>query len=290
MKTKNLILKSMFVLTAASLVMTSCKKKSDDSDTDSSRDNAYAEATYGDVANIADEAGQKGTVSNYKGPENTNLLTTCATVSFTNQVSTDQDTIVVDFGTFPGCYGPDGRQRAGQVIVYYSGKYKTPGSSHTITFNNYYVDKNKVEGTKTVTNNGLNSNGNMSWSINVNGKITLDASNGGGTITWTSSRTRELIAGWNAADSTITWLSSKWSITGSANGTTAKGGSFSAKITSALVRDLTCAGAGRQIFTKGAVDITPNSKPTRSIDFGNGDCDNVAVVTINGKQYKVTLR
>ncbi|MBI2271601.1 MAG: hypothetical protein HYU69_14750 [Bacteroidetes bacterium] len=41
MKTKNLILKSILVITAASLVITSCKKKTDDdNDTDSARDNA----------------------------------------------------------------------------------------------------------------------------------------------------------------------------------------------------------------------------------------------------------
>jgi hypothetical protein len=287
MKTKNLILKSILVVTAASLVMTSCKKKTDDTDTDSARDNAYAESSYGDAANIADEAGQKGTVSNYKGIENDNLLSACATVTFTNKNSADQDTIVADFGAAPGCVGADGRQRYGQIIVYYSGKYKTPGSTHTITFNNYHVDGNLVEGTKTVKNNGLNPSNNMNWTINVNGKITLAA---GGTITWTSTRGRELLAGWNATDSSITWLSSRWSITGGASGTSAKGVAYNANITSALIRDFSCSGAGRRHFTKGVVDITPAGKPTRTIDFGNGACDDQATVTINGKTYNITLK
>lgn len=287
MKTKNLILKSILVITAASMFMTSCKKKAaDDSDTDSARDNAYAESVFGDAANISDEAGQNGSIANYKGIENNNLLSTCATVTLSNKVNTDKDTVTIDFGA-TNCVGNDGRSRRGQIIVYFTGKFKQIGSTHTITFNNYFVDNNGIVGTKTVTNNGKNTNGNMNWSISVNGTITLAA---GGTITWTSTRGRELLAGWNTADSTITWLSSKWSITGSANGTNAKGVTYTATIKSALVRDLTCTGAGRRHFTKGTVDITPASKPTRTVDFGTGTCDDQATVTINGKTYNVTLR
>lgn len=287
MKTKNLILKSILVLTAASLVMTSCKKKAaDDSDTDSARDNAYAESMYGDAANISDEAGQKGTVSNYKGVENANLLGLCSKVTLSNKKNTDQDTVTVDFGA-TNCVCADGRARRGQIIIYYTGKFKQLNSTHTITFNNYFVDDNNVSGTKTVTNNGFNSNGKMNWTINVNGTITLAA---GGTITWTSTRGRELLAGLNLADTTITWASSKWSITGSANGTSAKGVSYAANITSALVRDFTCTAAGKRHFTQGSIDITPASKPTRSIDFGNGACDDQATVTINGKTYNITLK
>lgn len=288
MKTKNLILKSILVMTAASLVMTSCKKKTaDDNDTDSARDNAYAESVYGDAANISDEAGQKDAVANYKGIENDNLLSTCATVTFSRKNNADKDTITIDFGA-TNCVCADGRSRRGQIIVYYTGKFKQPGSSHTITFNNYYVDDNNVAGTKTVTNNGLNTNSNMNWTISVNGTITLAA---GGSITWTSTRGRELLAGWNAADSTISWATSKWSITGSANGTNSKGVTYTANIKSALIRDFTCPTlVGKRHFTQGVVDITPGGKPTRTIDFGNGTCDDQATVTINGKVYKVTLR
>ncbi|MBI2271600.1 MAG: hypothetical protein HYU69_14745 [Bacteroidetes bacterium] len=128
----------------------------------------------------------------------------------------------------------------------------------------------------------------MNWTISVNGTITLAA---GGSITWTSTRGRELLAGWNAADSTISWATSKWSITGSANGTNSKGVTYTANIKSALIRDFTCPTlVGKRHFTQGVVDITPGGKPTRTIDFGNGTCDDQATVTINGKVYKVTLR
>lgn len=291
MKTKTLIFRSALALAMASLVITGCKKKEeDDTDTDSARDNAYAESMYADAANISDEAGQKGSVSNYKGVENDNVLSACATVTWSNKNSADQDTITINFGT-TNCICADGRARRGEFYVYYSGKYKTPGSTHTISLNSlsnpYYVDNNKVVGTKTVKNNGFNSSGNLNWSINVNGTITLAS---GGTITWVSSRGRELLKGYNAADSTIIWVGSKWSITGSANGTNAKGTSYTANITSPLIRDFSCSGAGKRHFTQGVCDITPSGKSTRTIDFGNGNCDDQATVTIKGKTYNVTLK
>lgn len=286
MKTKNWIVKSLLIVAAASFMITGCKKKeADDTDSATAADNAYAEATFNDIGNIADEAGQNGNVSNYKAVENTNLLGVCATVTFSFSNKADQDTIVVDFGA--GCVCNDGRTRKGQIIVYYSGKFKSPGSTHTITFNNYYVDNNKVDGTKTVTNNGKDGNGNMNWSVSVNGTITLAA---GGVITWTSNRTTTLLLGWNTADSTITWAKSKWSVTGNANGTSAKGVDYTATITSPVVRDLTCTNIGRRHFTQGVVDIARTGKKPCTIDFGDGTCDNIAIVTINGKTYKVEMK
>ena len=43
-------------------------------------------------------------------------------------------------------------------------------------------------------------------------------------------------------------------------------------------------------FTQGELDITPSGKPTISIDFGNGACDNTATITRNGVTKTITLR
>lgn len=288
MKTKRFLLNSLLALATTSLILTGCQKKEeDDSDTDSSKDNAFAESMYSDAANIADEAGQKGSVNTYKVIGNDNILSACATVTKYAVNTADQDTVIADFGT-TNCQGNDGRYRRGKILVIYTGKFKAPGSTHTIKFDNYYVNDNKIDGSKTVKNNGKNTAGNMNWNINVNGTIIL--ASGGGSITWTSSRNRELLSGWNDSDSTITWNSSKWSITGSASGTSAKGVSYSATITSALIKDLTCTLAGKRHFTKGIVEITPSGKAARTIDFGAGACDDAATVTIKGKTFNVILK
>lgn len=290
MKTQKILAKTFILALAAGILVTGCKKKEeDDKDTTASSDNAFAESSYNDVANIADQAGNMTANGNYNykmGDDQTSLLANCATVSFFNVNKLDsQDTIVVDFGT-AGCTGNDGRTRKGQVIIYYSGKWKQIGSTHTITFNNYYVNDNKIDGSKTVKTNAFNGAGHMNWTVTVNGTITL--ASGGGTVTWTSSRTRELLAGQNA-DSTITWASSKWGITGTASGTSAKGTSYTANITSQLVRDFTCS-SYRRHFVAGTFEFTPSGKATRTVDFGSGACDDDAIVTIKGKSYPIKLK
>ncbi len=278
MKTKN-ALKYIMVVATVGILFTSCRRDKDDKDTDTSSasDNALAEGTYNDVHNIADEA-STGNLSSYLAPasaENKAILTSCATI--TNDTSVIPHILTIDFGTV-NCLCNDGRNRRGIINVSYSGLYRDSASTHTISFTNYYVNDNQVLGTKTVTNNGHNAAGNLSYSVVVNGQI-IKAS-GGGTITWNSTRTREWIVG----ESTLPWNDDVYLITGSANGTNASGVSFNVTITSALRKELGC-----RHLVSGQLTITPSGKPTRYVDFGTGACDDQATVTINGNVYNITL-
>lgn len=282
MKTRHIFLNAFAVMAVVTFSLTSCKKEDEDSDTTGASDNALAEATYQDAGNIADEAGS-GALSNYRldPSEAGGLLSACAVVTRDSANHADQDTITVDFGT-SNCYCNDGRNRRGKIIIMYSGTYRDSGSTWTITFDNYFVNDNQVLGSKTVINNGHNSSGHLVYSINVNGQIIL--ANNGGTITWTSQRQRE----WTAGESTPQWNDDMYSITGSASGTSASGNSFTAQITSPLIRNM--AFGCRRHFVQGTFDFTPSNKPTRTVDFGNGACDDLATVTINNHTYTIHLR
>lgn len=283
MKTKRFLTGSVTMLVAVSMVFTSCRRDEEDTDTTAAADNAFAEACYSDVANIADEAGISGTVSNYRvGDPNTGgLLTTCATVTVTNANTADQDTITVDFGS-TNCTCNDGRNRRGKIIVFFTGLYRDSASTHTITFDNYFVNDNQVMGTKTVTNLGHNAAGHLVYDIDVNGTIIL--ANGEGTITWNSQRQRE----WTAGESTSVWYDDMYSITGSASGVSAAGENFSMNITNPLIRNMAL--GCRRHFTQGTVELTPGTRPMRTIDFGSGACDDIATVTINNHTYTIHLR
>jgi hypothetical protein len=270
--------KYFMTVAVISVVFTSCKKEKDDDDkeTVSSRDNALAEGTYNDVANMSDQA-STGSLSTYIMPDHTgykSMLSTCATVT-RDSMSTPR-LITIDFGT-TNCLCNDGRYRRGIIYISYTGQYRDSLSTHTITFNNYYVNDNKVSGSKTVTNNGHNAAGHLTYSISVNGQIDKAT---GGTITWTSSRTREWIAG----ESTAGWGDDVYLITGSANGTASSGTNYTLTITSPLRKEIGC-----RHFVSGTFDLTPSGKATRHVDFGTGACDNAATVTINGHIYNVTL-
>ncbi|MDF2438022.1 MAG: hypothetical protein K0Q95_2398 [Bacteroidota bacterium] len=274
--------KCLLTVAVISISIVSCKKdKDEDVETISSRDNAVAETIYNDVANIADQAAT-GTVSSYFIPQESDFksfMATCANV--THDTVSVPRVLTIDFGTSL-CLCRDGRYRKGIIVVTYTGNYRDSASTHTFTFNNYYVDNNKVTGTKTVTNNGYNTAGNLTYSVNVNGTIEKAS---GGIITWTSARTREWILG----DSTMVWTDDVYLITGTASGTsstnTTSSTSFTVNITDALRKELTC-----RHFVSGKFDLTPSGKAVRHVDFGTGACDNTAMVMINNHNYNVTLR
>jgi hypothetical protein len=281
MKT-NRFIHAVMVLTASAFIFTGCRKDDDeDNDTSSAGDNAFAESTYNDVVNISDEAGYNGSLSNYRTGGETAILTSCATISFDSINGADQDTIHINFGSV-NCSCNDGRERRGEILVYYSGQYRDSNSTHTIAFNNYFVNDNQVLGTKTVTNLGHNAAGNLVYDISVNGQIIL--ANNGGTVTWTSQRQRE----WTAGESTLAWSDDMYSVTGSASGTGANGHSFTVQITSPLIRNMAI--GCRRHFVQGVFVLTPDNKPARTVDFGSGACDNIATVTINNHTYTITLR
>lgn len=274
--TKN-IFRYMMVAATIGVLFTSCRKDKDekDNDTSAASDNSLAEGTYNDVNNIADEASE-GSLSSYLSPSGEkSMLSTCATI--THDTTVTPRLLTIDFGT-TNCLCTDGRNRRGIINVSYSGQYRDSASVHTITFTNYFVNDNQVLGSKTVTNNGHNAAGNLSYSIAVNGQIIK--AGGGGTINWTSNRTREWIIG----ESTAIWSDDVYLITGSANGTNAAGNSFNMTITTALRKEIGC-----RHFVSGAFSLTPSGKPTRYINFGSGACDNQATVTINGNIYNITL-
>lgn len=285
MKTKKIILKGLFFSVVLGLVFTGCKKHEDeDTDTSASNDNATSEAYFDDMGNIANEGAVSGAVSSYKTSPNVatdGLLTSCATVTFDTLYHSNADSVTIDFGS-TNCQCNDGRFRRGKIILTYTGRYRDSLTVITTVPVNYFVNDNQLLGTRTVTNLGHNSAGHLTYSIVVSGQIIL--ANGGGTITWNSSRQRE----WTAGESTLIWSDDTYSITGSASGTSAKGVSYTATITSPLIRNMAI--GCRRHFVQGTFDLTPNGKPTRTVDFGNGACDDKATVTINGRTYNITLR
>jgi hypothetical protein len=280
MQQKNNIVKYLMVAATVGMIFTSCRKDKEekDMDTNAAADHALAEGTYNDVNNISDEAAN-GSLPSYSTTESESgergLLSSCATI--THDTVAVPHVLTIDFGT-SNCLCGDNRYRRGIITVTYSGHYRDSASTHTISFTNYFVNDNEVKGSKTVTNNGHNSAGHLTYSISVNG--TIIKANNGGTITWTSTRTREWIAGEN----TLTWLDDVYLISGTANGTSASGNTFSANTTTALRKEM-----GYKYIVSGILNITPSGKATRILDFGNGTRDDQATVTINGKVYNITL-
>jgi hypothetical protein len=276
MKTIKNIIPVLFALSM--LFVASCKKDRDDlNDTTVASDNEQSETFSNDVMNIADNAAKSGNAGmRTSTPEEVyEAMSQCATI--THDTVSNPRMLTIDFGNV-NCLCADGRNRRGKIIVSYTGRYFETGSVKTMNFDNFYRNDNKLEGTRTITNNGLDAQGRMNWTINAqNMKITKS---NGKIHSWNSVRTRTILAG----NDTKTWTDDVYEITGSATGINANGINYTANITKALHRALSC-----RWIDSGTIEITPEGKATRTVDFGNGNCDDQATVSVRKRTRNITL-
>jgi hypothetical protein len=272
---------SMLLAIGMILNLSACRKKDDtDTDTDASKNESIAERYFNEVQDISDQAAKTGDLSTFKLSSNEGvLLSNCALVTFDTLgtvSASNPDTIIIDFGT--SCLCNDNKTRSGKITISSTGRYRNEGSVITMTPNNYFVNNNQILGTRIVTNTGNNSSGQPTFSVQVNGSIIL--ANNEGTITWNATRTRTWIEGFN----TLIFADDVYSITGAGSGTKVNGQTWTSLIISPLVHKRIC----HQIVS-GVLQVTPSNKPIRTIDFGQGNCDNILTVLINGNTYTVTF-
>lgn len=263
------------------LSITSCKKARLNKATTTAEDNGTAENLYNDVFASVDDASKSSDDVNKTGSVFQLSTDSCATVTVNppKPDTTFPKTVTIDFGTGT-CTSVDGRTRKGKIIATLSGRYRNPGTVITITLDNYYVNNNHIEGTKTITNNGRNSNNNISFTVSVaGGKVTTAE---GDVIEFASTRTNEWIEG----ESTKLYIfDDKYSITGSGSGVNREGRAFTVTITEALIKMIGC-----KWIVDGKIEVSPDDLDSRILDYGDGTCDDQATLTVGNKQKTITLR
>jgi hypothetical protein len=285
MKIKSLLRNGAFILAATLLTLTACMRRDKTTNTTNpaltsaddnggyASDAAKLETNSNDVISIADAAGNTG-ASNLRTAATT--LGPCATV--TNDTTVTPHVLTINFGT-SDCTCADGKNRRGEIIVTYTGRYKDSGSTHTITYHEYFVNDNHVGGSKTVTNNGTNTSGQVYYTVTVNDSLTIGSDS---VITQTGSRTRTWLDGYSTPERS----DDKYLITGSTTVKRANDHTFTMNITTPLQVANDC-----PWIEAGVVAITGSSfSGTRTLDYGTGDCDSEADLTIGSVTYHITLR
>ncbi len=273
-----LLFRSMLCAAVLSLGIIGCQTDDEviDNDASTATDHNYAEKSFEDAGNIGDQAFEKGDLETFRTSDEADILG-CATVIVDNNSSPKK--ITVDFGT-GGCLGKDGRTRKGVLEITYNGAYRDSGTVITFTPKNYFVDGYKIEGLRTVKNLGS-----LQFNVVVsNGLITRPD---GKTFTYNCNKTRTWI---NGSSTPKTFSDDKYGIKGTANGTNVENKTYTAIIQEQLILDLTCGAAQRRHFTKGILDFSPEGKATRTINYGDGTCDNKATVTIEGFTFEILLK
>ena len=276
---KELIFRNFIAFAIFGLLFTSCQKDINNDTADQILENSSAVIDHemDQASNFSDEAYNTGDVKDDITSDELDVRHNCATVTIDTLSSPKK--ITIDFGPV-NCLGRDGRNRRGKIITTFVGKYRSVNSTHTITFEDYYVNDNHIEGSRTVVNTGLNTDDKLAFTVVDEGKITLTD---GRIFSHSSSRVRTWVEGSN----TFIFWDDVYEITGSGSVTNSEGNGFNAVILEPLRVAVSCSN-----ITKGILKITPVNVlyKERSLDYGDGNCDNLATVTVDGKTRTITLK
>jgi len=188
----------------------------------------------------------------------------CVAVTITPDDGTFPRTKTIDFGD--GCVGKDGRTFRGIIQVVYSDTVRNAGATRTVSFQDFSIDDAQITGSKILTN--VSPEAGRLTAIGRNVDLTVSFPNGE-SASWKLDQEYQIIEG---AD-TWTRLDDLMELTGSASGTDREGNTFTTTISEPLLRRRTCPWIGKGVRT-----VTVNAKAF-TIDYGEGDCNRVAILT-----------
>lgn len=201
----------------------------------------------------------------------------CAVITRSSKLGSQYPvTITIDFGT--GCKGLDGKLKTGKVIIVKSAPWKDAGATRTVTFIGHSFDDQKIDGTKTAKNEGiLNGKQTFSWS----GTISLTKADNT-IIKRTENRKHEHVAGF---DTPLVRTDDIVNISGSSTVIKGENETYSRKILIPLVKKGDC-----DFIVAGEVEITRGTTEKIVINYGDGICDNKAVVTKGTEKKEIELK
>ena len=183
----------------------------------------------------------------------------------------------LDFGG-ENCENFNGVMRRGMIHVNLSDHWRNEGSLREISYEAFYVNDVQLEGVKTIENTGLNEAENMTWVRRMaDGKLSYED---GTTNTWSCERFSELVEGGD------TWLfrDDIYMVTGGGNGVNEEGLAFTTEISVPLEYIFAC-----RFPVSGELTITIEGSEAVIINYGEGECDNIATQTIGDEVTEIEL-
>ncbi len=176
------------------------------------------------------------------------------------------------------CMDCFGNTKLGSVHVLLTDFWKNVGSLRTITFEDFSINGNRQEGTRTILNTGINNRQNLTFERHF-----TEASYSRGdtaTMTWESNRNVEMIAGYE----TFIAADDEYMVSGGASGTNFEGKSFTVSITDELYYKK-CS----LYPVSGSIMVEIEGESTIEINYGTEECDNVAQMTVDNVTNEITL-
>jgi hypothetical protein len=299
MRTQTTILKISTALVISGVIFVTACKKDNNSSAGGTTNNsgaqtmtsngATSDGAYDDVMNVAIQAGNDKSIDAIMTQQKSGIQTNgvrslngingyyCANLTLLSNAGNFPDTLIVDFGA--GCTSGDNIARSGSITYIFSGKLSTPGTTISATFNNYTVAGYHLGGTYSLLNSTTGS------SLSLTSTVTA------GTITYPNdssysfSGTKTVTVASGSLTDISTFI---FNVTGGYTiSNTNTGESLAVTVTTPLEKKESCkyvdAGVAAFVYTKGSLTVGG------TLNYGDGTCDNSAVVTIGAATKTITL-
>ena len=254
----------VLIIASIAFVFNSCKKAEEDNDTQSAVDNSICEGEFMSIPPLINSIGIDEEGLSTKGGG-------CPSKSL-SQYKKFPTTLTIDYGT--GCQDSiENKFRKGKIKALFSGPWDTTTASVTISFENYYVNNINFDGVIVISKKGMA----LTTTVTDAKCKTSDFE-----IKWSATRTISWIDGFKTlkdkTDDVFTYA-------GNSSGTNRDGKKYTSEIITTLVKRNSC-----QWIESGIVKIVPEGKAERSVNYGDGTCDDKATLTINGNTFNFSLK
>ena len=279
------------------LMVSSCQKENSQSGTDNQQQIDASKASsesdgesasvfngiFDDVMGVNDEVGLAGT-----GIFGRTVACPDVTIIRPNTPNNFPVKIILNFGT-NGCVGRDGHLRKGKIITEYTNRLIHPGAIATTVFDGFYIGETKVEGTLKITNTSPTITTQpltRQYTVDViNAKLTKP---NGNYSEWNS---RQVISQLEGTSTTLP-LDDIFKIEGTARGKVKRGDLiviWESSIIEPLIKKYSCRWIVKGKIRTVRANTLATDRWVAILDFGAGDCDNQAIITINGVPHQITL-
>ncbi len=181
------------------------------------------------------------------------------------------------------CEGKRGQTRSGTMVVTYSETQGEAGSYRQVTYDDFYLNGVKIEGTRRTEIISIDENGSKTMRTTLtDGKMIYED----GTFKTKSADMTRYIHVENDEKLYST-------LSGSKSGVSSEGVSFSMEITNPIKFVYNCFGEGQRKRGKVPVEgikVTIDGAQTITTNFGDGTCDTLVEITKDGEVETVDLK
>ena len=285
MKHLNKIFSGIIILIISSSMLISCESNDVKFDTDSNEQNVQTAVEQTAIDNVSEEINDIGEsiyliYGNRTASKDSDIKNKLQGVqmpdclSITKEITFNKINIILDYGE--GCSAYNDHYLSGKMMIAIGFNLNERSVEIDYTFDNFYFNGKKVEGEMHKSRIKMNDKGNPVATINKDIKITWE---NGDVVMIQGERQREWIEGFGDK----IWKNNVFSVTGTWTIIDGDRIEKTVKIETPLIREATC-----RFIVSGVVEINRNGTDI-IVDYGDGDCDNIAIATSNGKEFEIEL-